>query len=88
MLGPHLERPFGGSEGYAFSADGRELAYSAKDQGREDAWSTDVPVSTTTGIVESRWYERMTARNSGPFIVGIARSSRISDGNTRIAVRT
>jgi dipeptidyl aminopeptidase/acylaminoacyl peptidase len=33
--------PFGGSEGYAFAPDGRELAYSAKDQGREDAWSTD-----------------------------------------------
>ena len=36
--------PFGGSEGYAFSPDGKELAYTAKDQGREDAWSTDVNV--------------------------------------------
>lgn len=36
--------PFGGSEGYAFSPDGRELAYTAKDQGREDAWSTDLNV--------------------------------------------
>src|SRR3954471_16229726 len=36
--------PFGGSEGYSFSPDGRELAYTAKDQGREDAWSTDVNV--------------------------------------------
>lgn len=34
--------PFGGSEGYAFSPDGRELAYTAKDQGRADAWTTDV----------------------------------------------
>ncbi len=33
--------PFGGSEGYAFSPDGRELAYTAKDQGRADAWTTD-----------------------------------------------
>ena len=33
--------PFGGSEGYAWAPDGRELAYTAKDQGREDAWSTD-----------------------------------------------
>ena len=38
--------PFGGSEGYAFSPDGRELAYTAKDQGREDAWSTDINVYT------------------------------------------
>ena len=38
--------PFGGSEAYTFSPDGKELAYSAKDQGREDAWSTDVNVYT------------------------------------------
>lgn len=38
--------PFGGSEGYAFSPDGREIAYTAKDQGREDAWITDVNVYT------------------------------------------
>ena len=34
--------PFGGSEGYAWSPDGRELAYTAKDQGRNDATSTDI----------------------------------------------
>jgi dipeptidyl aminopeptidase/acylaminoacyl peptidase len=34
--------PFGGSEGYSFAPDGRELAYTAKDQGRADAWTTDV----------------------------------------------
>lgn len=38
--------PFGGSEGYAFSPDGRELAYTAKDQGRDDAWSTDINIYT------------------------------------------
>jgi dipeptidyl aminopeptidase/acylaminoacyl peptidase len=36
--------PFGGSEGYAFAPDGRELAYTAKDDGRADAWTTDVNV--------------------------------------------
>lgn len=34
--------PFGGSEAYAWSPDGREITYSAKDQGRADAWSTDI----------------------------------------------
>ena len=34
--------PFGGSEGYAWAPDSRELAYSAKNQGRADAWTTDV----------------------------------------------
>ena len=38
--------PFGGSEGYAWSSDGRELAYTAKDQGRSDAWSTDLNLYT------------------------------------------
>jgi dipeptidyl aminopeptidase/acylaminoacyl peptidase len=40
--------PFGGSEGYAFSPDGRELAYTAKDQGRADAWSTDLNLYTVS----------------------------------------
>jgi dipeptidyl aminopeptidase/acylaminoacyl peptidase len=38
--------PFGGSEGYAFSPDGREIAYTAKDEGREAAWTTDLNVYT------------------------------------------
>jgi dipeptidyl aminopeptidase/acylaminoacyl peptidase len=38
--------PFGGSEGYAWAPDGRELAYTAKDAGRENAWSTDNNVYT------------------------------------------
>ena len=33
--------PFGGSEAYAWSPDGRELAYTAKDQKAADAWTTD-----------------------------------------------
>ena len=38
--------PFGGSEGYAFSPDGKEITFTAKDQGREDAWSTDINLHT------------------------------------------
>jgi dipeptidyl aminopeptidase/acylaminoacyl peptidase len=38
--------PFGGSEGYAFSPDERELTYTAKDAGRESAWSTDINLYT------------------------------------------
>lgn len=38
--------PFGGSEGYAWSPDSRELAYTAKDQGRADATNTDLNVYT------------------------------------------
>ncbi len=34
-------RPFGGSEEYAVSPDGRAVVFSAKDVGREEAWSTN-----------------------------------------------
>ncbi|GLC24142.1 S9 family peptidase [Roseisolibacter agri] len=34
--------PFGGSEGYAVSPDGQEVAFSAKAPTRDEAWSTDV----------------------------------------------
>lgn len=40
--------PFGGSEGYAWSPDGRELAYTAKLDTRDQAWSTDVNVYTVS----------------------------------------
>ena len=36
--------PFGGSEGYAFTADGQAVTYTAKDQGSANAWSTDLNV--------------------------------------------
>ncbi len=34
-------RPFGGSEEYAISPDSKALVFSAKDVGREEAWSTN-----------------------------------------------
>jgi dipeptidyl aminopeptidase/acylaminoacyl peptidase len=34
-------KPFGGPEEYAFTPDGRGLVFSARDVGREEAWSTD-----------------------------------------------
>ncbi len=40
--------PFGGSEGYAWSPDERELAYTAKDQGRADALTTDLNIYTVS----------------------------------------
>jgi dipeptidyl aminopeptidase/acylaminoacyl peptidase len=40
--------PFGGSEGYSWSPDGRELAYTAKDQGRTNAWTTDLNLYTVS----------------------------------------
>ena len=55
--------PFSGSEGYSFSPDGREVAYTAKDVGREEAWSTDVNVyvvSSTGGAARA-----ITAANRG-----------------------
>lgn len=40
--------PFGGSEGYAWSPDGRELAYTAKLATRDQSWSTDANVYTVS----------------------------------------
>ncbi|MCX7895763.1 MAG: S9 family peptidase [Thermoanaerobaculum sp.] len=34
-------RPFGGSDEYSISPDGKALVFSAKDVGREEAWSTN-----------------------------------------------
>jgi dipeptidyl aminopeptidase/acylaminoacyl peptidase len=34
-------KPFGGTEEIAFSPDGKELVFTARDAGREEAWSTD-----------------------------------------------
>ncbi|HEY7409528.1 MAG TPA: S9 family peptidase [Vicinamibacteria bacterium] len=34
-------KPFGGSEEYAFTPDGRAVVFTARDAGREEAWSTN-----------------------------------------------
>ena len=46
-------KPFGGSEEYAVSPDGRTVVFAAKDVGREEAWSTNfdlyaVPIDGST----------------------------------------
>jgi dipeptidyl aminopeptidase/acylaminoacyl peptidase len=35
-------KPFGGAEEIAFTADGKGLVFTARDAGREEAWSTDL----------------------------------------------
>jgi dipeptidyl aminopeptidase/acylaminoacyl peptidase len=35
-------KPFGGTEDFTFSPDGKTLVYVARDVGREEAWSTDL----------------------------------------------
>ena len=47
--------PFGGSEGYAWSPDGSQVAYTAKLATRDESWTTDVNVyvvASTGGIAE------------------------------------
>jgi dipeptidyl aminopeptidase/acylaminoacyl peptidase len=56
--------PFGGSEAYAWAPDGREIAYSAKDQGRTDAWSTDINLYVVTADGSSA-ASVITAANTG-----------------------
>ncbi len=37
-------KPFGGSEEYTFSPDGKAIVFTARDAGREEAWSTNLDV--------------------------------------------
>jgi dipeptidyl aminopeptidase/acylaminoacyl peptidase len=55
--------PFGGSEAYNWSPDGAELAYTAKDQGRNDATTTDLNVYTIPAAGGSP--KVITAANKG-----------------------
>ncbi len=49
-------RPFGGSEEFAFTPDGKGMVYSARNAGREEAWSTnfDLFYSPLDGSVAPR----------------------------------
>ena len=55
--------PFGGSEAYNWSPDGKEIAYTAKDQGRNDATTTDLNVYTIPSTGGSA--KVITATNKG-----------------------
>ncbi|MFL5582251.1 MAG: S9 family peptidase, partial [Gemmatimonadaceae bacterium] len=57
--------PFGGSESYAWAPDGNEIAYTAKDAGREAAWSTDLNVYTVRMDAASPSPAVVTAANKG-----------------------
>ena len=41
MVADSPSKPFGGTEEYAFSPDGRSLVFAARDAGRQEAWSTN-----------------------------------------------
>ncbi len=42
MVADAPSKPFGGAEELAFTRDGRSLVFTARDVGREEAWSTDL----------------------------------------------
>jgi dipeptidyl aminopeptidase/acylaminoacyl peptidase len=41
MIADAPSKPFGGTEEYAFAPDGRSLVFTARDAGRQEAWSTN-----------------------------------------------
>jgi dipeptidyl aminopeptidase/acylaminoacyl peptidase len=61
-------RPFGGSEEYAVSPDGTSVVFSAKDVGREEAWSTnlDLFVAPTDGSAAPRRITTNPASDTQP----------------------
>jgi dipeptidyl aminopeptidase/acylaminoacyl peptidase len=40
-------KPFGGSDEYTFTPDGKSVVFTARDVGREEAWSTDLDLYVT-----------------------------------------
>jgi len=55
--------PFGGSEAYNWSPDGKEIAYTAKDQGRNDATTTDLNIYLIPAIGDAS--KAITLANKG-----------------------
>jgi dipeptidyl aminopeptidase/acylaminoacyl peptidase len=55
-------RPFGGAEEISIAPDGREIAFTAKDDGRENAWTTNLDVWTVPAD-GSAAPQRVTAAN-------------------------
>ncbi|HVP66616.1 MAG TPA: S9 family peptidase [Anaeromyxobacteraceae bacterium] len=72
-------RPFGGSEDYTFTPDGAGVVFSAKDAGREEAWSTnfDLFLVPTDGSAPPR---NLTPRN----LAWDAQPSFSPDGKTLV----
>jgi dipeptidyl aminopeptidase/acylaminoacyl peptidase len=57
--------PFGGSEGYAFSPDGKEVSFTAKDQGPAEAWTTDINLYTVPAACPSAGATGATGQGCG-----------------------
>ncbi|MBX7115478.1 MAG: S9 family peptidase [Myxococcaceae bacterium] len=57
-------KPFGGTEEYTFSPDGKQLVFTARDVGREEAWSTDKDVFSTP-VDGSAAPKKLNAPNKG-----------------------
>ena len=55
-------KPFGGSEQYAFTPDGTGVVFTARDAGREEAWSTDLDLFLAPADA-SRPPVKLTTRN-------------------------
>jgi dipeptidyl aminopeptidase/acylaminoacyl peptidase len=55
-------KPFGGSEEYTFSPDGKSLVFTSREVGREEAWSTDLDIFEV-GIDGSKSPVKLTTTN-------------------------
>ncbi len=55
-------KPFGGSDEYTFTPDGKSLVFTARDVGREEAWSTDLDLFVTP-IDGSKPPTKLTTKN-------------------------